>query len=252
MSVFKKVRMPYVTTMVQAKTAEAVFCKIRNAVADGTEAVGLQLEMLEGTDRTEETIFRCMEAAEGKPLYVTNYRTHENAGRSDEDLMNELIAYLKYGALLLDMMGDAFSLAPEELTMDPKAVGLQRKFIDEVHARGGQILMSSHIYTWRSPERVLEIAHAQECRGADIVKIVTGADTEEEELSNFGICRLLQKELKTPFLFLSCGKYGKLHRLIGPALGACMWLCVREYDAFTTEIQPVLANVLKVKSALKL
>jgi 3-dehydroquinate dehydratase len=121
-----------------------------------------------------------------------------------------------------------------------------------VHKRGGEVLMSSHINKFRSPERVLEIALEQQRRGTDIVKIVTGADTREEELKNLEICHLLKKELKVPFLFLSGGKYNYLHRTIGPALGVCMWLCFREYDETTYAGPPLLSNVLKLKHALKL
>lgn len=112
--------------------------------------------------------------------------------------------------------------------------------------------MSSHVHSFRTSERVLEIAKAQESRGADIVKIVTGAETQEEEIENLRICDLLKKELKVPFLFLSGGKCSKLHRTIGPALGVCMWLCFREYDEFTYPGPPLLQNVLRIKQGLQL
>jgi 3-dehydroquinate dehydratase len=126
------------------------------------------------------------------------------------------------------------------------------EFIDEVHKRGGEVLMSSHIKQFRSAERVVEVALAQQRRGADIVKIVTGAETQEEELKNLEICHLLKKELNVPFLFLSGGKYSYLHRTIGPALGVCMWLCFQEYDETTYAGPPLLSNVLKVQQGLKL
>ena len=85
-----------------------------------------------------------------------------------------------------------------------------------------------------------------------IVKIVTGANTQQEEVINLDICRLLKQELKVPFLFLSGGQYSYLHRTIGPALGVCMWLCFRENDETTYAGPPLLANVLKIKEGLKL
>lgn len=112
--------------------------------------------------------------------------------------------------------------------------------------------MSSHVYEFRNAERVIKIALEQQRRGADIVKIVTGAQTQEEEIKNLEICRLLKQELKVPFLFLSGGKYSYLHRTVGPALGVCMWLCFREYDEFTYPGPPLLSDVLKIKQGLKL
>ena len=132
------------------------------------------------------------------------------------------------------------------------AIKKQMDLIDKIHSLGGEVLMSSHVYKFRTPERVLEIALSQQERGADIVKIVTGADSREEELKNLEICHLLKQELKVPFLFLSCGEYNQLHRNIGPALGVCMWLCFSRYDETTYVGPPLLENVIKIKDALKL
>ncbi len=243
---------PFVTVMVQVKTAMQAEIRIRNAIADGATAIGLQMSCLEKQYRTEETLLSVFAAAENKPVYFTNYRGNVNAGATDEELTDGLLFGLKCGATLVDVMGDTFDPSPEELTKDEKAIAKQMKFIDEVHKRGGEVLMSSHIYEFRNAERVLEIALEQQRRGADIVKIVTGAQTQEEELKNLEICRLLKQELKVPILFLSGGKYNKLHRTVGPALGVCMWLCFREYDEFTYPGPPLLSNVLKIKQGLKM
>lgn len=243
---------PFVTEMVQVSTAKQAEYKIRNAIAGGATAIGLQIGCLERQYRTEEIFTTIFAAAENKPIYITNYRDKENQGRRDSELMDELLFGLKCGATLVDLMGDAFDPSPEELTMDEKAIAKQMQFIEEVHKRGGEVLMSSHIKKFRPAERVLEIALEQQRRGADIVKIVTGANTQEEELVNLEICNLLKKELNVPFLFLSSGKYSYLHRTIGPALGVCMWLCFQEYDETTYAGPPLLSNVLKIKQGLKL
>jgi 3-dehydroquinate dehydratase len=243
---------PFITEMLQVPNAKLAEDKIRNAIADGATAIGFQMSYLEKKYRTEETLSSIFAAAGDKPVYFTNYRGGHNEGTSDEELMDGLLFGLKCGATLVDVMGDAFNPSPEELTTDEKAIARQMQFIDEVHKRGGEVLMSSHIPGYRPPERVLEIALEQQRRGADIVKVVTGANTQEEELKNLEICHLLKQELKVPFLFLSGGKYGYLHRTVGPALGVCMWLCFREYDETTYPGPPLLSNVLKIKQGLKL
>lgn len=243
---------PFITEMVQVKTAKLAEYKIRNAVADGATAIGFQMGALEKQYRTEENLSAIFASAENKPIYFTNYRGAFNVGMSDDELMGGLLLGLKCGATLVDIMGDTFDPSPEELTTDKNAIGKQMRFIDEVHKKGGEVLMSSHVKEYRPPERVLEIALEQERRGADIAKIVTGANTPEEELKNLEICHLLKKELKVPFLFLSSGKHSQLHRTIGPALGVCMWLCFREYDETTYQGPPLLSNVLKIKQGLKL
>jgi len=243
---------PFITEMIQVKTAKLAEYKIRNAIANGATAIGLQMSVLEKEYRTEETLSALFEFSRNKPVYFTNYRGDLNNDMTDDELMEGLLLGLKCGATLVDVMGDTFNPSPEQLTKDEKAIAKQMKFIDEVHKRGGEVLMSSHVFEYRSPERVLEIALEQQRRGADVVKIVTGADTPEQENSNLGICNLLKQELKVPFLFLSAGKYSDLHRTIGPALGVCMWLCFSEYDETTYAGPPLLSNVIKIKEGLKL
>lgn len=238
--------------MVQVPSGKQAEIRVRNAVAAGATAVGLQLRDLQRQYRDEQTLRGIFDAAEGKPVYVTNYRGELNADMTDEERMQELLFSLDCGATLLDIPGDTFCPSPEELTQDVCAIKKQADLIDEIHKRGGEVLMSSHVYEFRSAERVLEMACEHRRRGVDIVKIVTGADSEEQELENLRICSLLKKELKIPFLFLSVGEHSYLHRTIGPALGACMWLCFCEYDEFTYPGPPLLQNVLKIKQGLKI
>lgn len=243
---------PFITEMVQVKTAELAQNKIKNAIADGATAIGFQMSVLEKQYRTEKYLYSIFESAEDKPIYFTNYRGALNEGIPDNELLDGLMFGVKCGATMVDLMGDAFDRNVEEYTVNPKAIAKQTAFIDKVHNKGGEVLMSTHIYQFRPAERVLEIARGLESRGADVVKIVTGAETQEEELENLRICVLLKKELKVPFLFLSGGSYKKLHRLVGPAFGSCMWLCFREYDETAYEGPPLLSQVLKVKQGLNL
>lgn len=243
---------PFATVMVQVPTGKQAEIRVRNAVAAGATAVGVQLRDLQKQYRDEQTLRGIFAAAEGRPVYVTDYRGEQNADMTDEERMAELLFALDCGATLLDVPGDTFCPSPEELTLSPVAIKKQTELIDEIHRRGGEVLMSSHVYKFRPAERVLEMACEQQRRGADIVKIVTGADTKEQELENLRICSLLKKELKVPFLFLSAGEHSYLHRTIGPALGACMWLCFCEYDEFTYPGPPLLKNVLKIKQGLKI
>lgn len=249
---FLNAREPFVTEMIQVKTAQQAKIRIQNAIACGATAIGLQLNAMEKQYCNEEALRELFAYTGDKPLYVTNYRGGTNEGLSDEELAKTLMTTLDYGATLVDVPGDLFDPAPEELTTNRAAIEKQMRFIDEVHKKGGEVLMSSHVKAFRNAERVSEIAKEQENRGADIVKIVTGAETQEEELENLRICDLLKKELKVPFLFLSGGRYSKLHRTIGPSLGVCMWLCFREYDEFTYPGPPLLKNVLKIKEGLLL
>ena len=82
---------PFVTVMVQVKTAMQAEIRIRNAIADGATAIGFQMSHLEKQYRTEETLSSVFAAAENKPVYFTNYRGNVNAGATDEELTDGLL-----------------------------------------------------------------------------------------------------------------------------------------------------------------
>ena len=100
--------------------------------------------------------------------------------------------------------------------------------------------MSSHTWQYLTPEQILDITKAHEARGADITKIVTCANTEEELLSNFEAMRRMKKELNIPFLFLANGAHCKLQRIVGAYFGSCMVLCVQRYTPAGHKDKPLL------------
>ena len=77
-----------------------------------------------------------------------------------------------------------------------------------------------------SKEEVLALAEAQLSRGADIAKIVTNAETEAQLIENMEASLLLRREIGKNFLFLCNCAYAAPHRIFGPALGGCMFLCI--------------------------
>ena len=229
---------PFITCMVQAKNPTEAIAAIRNAAADGADAFGFQICRMEPEYRTKEHLQSIFRHMGNRPIYVTNYRYGFNEGKTDDELAEGLLFELDCGATLIDVMGDMFCRDPRELTYDPVAVEKQKKLIDEIHARGGEVLMSSHLFRYAPAEEVLEIAKAQQERGVDVVKIVCAANSDEEEIEALRIITLLRKELDVPFLFLVGGSHNRLVRHIGPMLGCCTWLTVPEHNDLSTKIQP--------------
>ena len=157
-----------------------------------------------------------------------------------------MLVLAENGATLCDVMGDIFCKHPEELTDNPEAIEKQMKYIDKLHEKGVEVLMSSHVLKFTPAERVLEIALEQKRRGADVIKIVTGATTMEEQIENLRITNLLKNELGAPFLFLSGGECS-VHRRLGMKLGCAMCLCVYEHYLGSTSTQPLLKIARKVR-----
>ena len=240
---------PMLTVMLQCETPEVAISRIRNANMLGAEAYGLQIESLKPEYHNTETYQRIFGEMQGRPCYVTQYRCRNNTGLTDDELAEKLIVTAESGATLIDVIGDMFLKHPEELTDDEEAVKKQMELIERLHHMGAEVLMSSHLYKFAPAERVLEIAFEQKRRGADIIKIVTGADNMEQQKENLRITNLLKNELGAPFLFLS-GGVSSLHRRLGIRLGCTMALCVYEHDHLSTHTQPLLSTMKNIRDSI--
>lgn len=234
------------TVMLQCETPEVAIGRIRNANCLGADAYGLQAESLKPEYQNPAVYKKIFAEGKGRPFYVTNYRSMHNSGKTDEELAEGLVTLAESGAVLCDVMGDLFCKHPEELTDDEGAIRKQMELIELLHQKGAQVLMSSHLRKYAPAQRVLEIAFEQKRRGADIIKIVTKADSMEQQIENLRITSLLKEELGVPFLFLSGGKC-EIHRRLGIKLGCCMALCVYEHDALSTASQPLLSTMKKLR-----
>ena len=233
------------TVMVQADNIERIKELMDKSLPEGAEAFGMQFERLDCEYRNKD-VYKELFSYTDQPVYVTNYRIGKNEGKTDDVLADELLELADCGATLCDIMGDLFDKQPDEGALDDRAIERQIKLIEDLHKKGAEVLISSHIYTYTPAERVLEIALEHQRRGADISKIVTGADTMEQQLENLKIVNLLKENLKIPFLFLAGGECHILRR-IGGELGCCMYLCVQEYDEIATSTQPLLKNVKAIR-----
>lgn len=243
---FLKYEKPIITSMVQARTPDRIEQLMRLSLADGAEAFGMQFCRVLPEYRRPEVYKQLFDAANGLPVYVTNYRDGENAGKSDDVIADELVELAQCGATLCDVMGDMFSPHPDQLTEDTHAVERQIDLIDRLHKAGAEVLMSSHVMRFIPAERVLEIALAQQRRGADICKIVVGAESMEQQIENLRIAGMLKEKLSIPFLFLSGGET-RILRHFGGELGCCMYLCVHEHDELATPAQPLIRCVKEIR-----
>lgn len=234
---------PLKTAMIQVKTADEAIAAIESGLKQGADAFGWQLECLNADQINQKTLENVFSAGCGMPFYVTNYKWASGGDKPEEQYFDELLLALKCGATLIDMPGDSFSSAPDQLTYDQQAIQKQIKFSQKVHDLGGELLISSHVPDFRSEDYVLGMAFEQKRRGADIAKIVTFSHDGEQLTDNLKTTVRLRETLGIPFLFLSGGEKCRLHRLAGPLLGACMWLCVAYRAPITTPPQPLLSDV---------
>ena len=243
---FLKYEKPLITAMVQGATADRIEELVRLSTEDGAEAFGMQFCRVKAEYRNADTYKRLFDSTGGSPIYVTNYRDGENEGKDDQTLADELVELAECGATLCDVMGDFFDPQDDQMAKDEQAIQKQMQLIEKLHAAGAEVLMSSHVMKFTSPERVLEIALEQQRRGADICKIVVGAETMVEQIENLKIATMLRERLSIPFLFLSGGETRILRRF-GGELGCCMYLCVHEHDALATPAQPLIKCIKYIR-----
>lgn len=249
---FLKGEMPPLVCMVQAKTPERIKELVALSKKEGAEAFGMQFSRLPNDRKGCELYRELFDAALPLPVYVTNYRGHPcnfNMGKDDDTLAKEILDIAKSGASLVDVMGDLFDPSPDELTTNVSAIEKQKRLIDELHAAGAEVLMSSHVHKFLPADKVVEMALEIQSRGVDICKIVTAASSIEEQIENIRITAILKKTLKIPFLFLAEGE-SRISRRLGGALGNCMSLCVYEHDECSTKEQPLLSDMKKIRELI--
>jgi 3-dehydroquinate dehydratase len=147
---------------------------------------------------------------------------------------------VRAGASMIDMMGDMFDRSPRELSQDSRAIGRQQQVIEKVHALGGEVLMSSHVWEYMTVEETLSHAKTLEARGADFVKIAMAVYDEAQMMESLRATVLVKNELKVPFLHICMGQWGKLLRAVAPMFGSCFALCVQSYTESGHKEKPLL------------
>ena len=244
---FKNADHPLITAMIQCRTPEECADKIERSLAAGAEAFGIQLCQLSRQYRTKEVLTDLFSRCGGKPIYITSYRYNESTGMTDEECADLLLLGLSCGATLCDIMGDLFAPNEYQITDDPEAVARQKELIRTIHARGGEVLISTHDFRPLTADKIFAVAAEQKARGADVLKIVVQDSGLSQLPAYLAVLQKMAKTLDRKILFLSVGPCGKYLRRLGADFGACCYLCVSDHGELDTPSQPTIQNILDVK-----
>lgn len=250
---------PFIVSVVREREPLSAIATIHNSERDGAHAFNLHLSRLEPQYLTHEHLSTII-AATARPVIVLNYRN--NGHIPDEERVAKQLIAIDAGAAGVDVPADVFDpehadwngrtpgFLPDgpaqELSTDPGVIERQRALIDDIHARGAQVMMSSHTRVVMSPEQVLTHARAMAERGPDMVKIVSACLNEDQMLDALRAITLLRKELGVPFLYQCHGQHGKLTRVVGPMLGSMLVFCNQRFTAETFSEQPLINSMRKV------
>lgn len=196
---------------------------------EGADGIAVELCKMPLKERTEEN-FRMLIRSVQLPFMFIDYRNDSFLGADDDARQKILLLAARCGAEVIDVMGDLYDPSPFELTQDSAAIEKQKELISRIHGFGSKVIMSSHMSnTERSAEEVLSHLQEQSSRGADILKIVVGMNTEKAMLEGVRTLLMLHKKLDKPFVFLGSGKFGRFIRYIGLQLGSAMEFAVLDY-----------------------
>lgn len=244
---FLNAEKPLLTAMIQLPTAQECINKINASIEAGADAIGVQLCRLRREYRTKECLTEIFAACKGKPIYVTSYRLGESEGMTDDECGDLLLLALECGATLCDVHGDMYDNgAKDQIAQDKEAIEKQKKFIEEIHRRGGEVLVSSHTERELSVEENIALARAQLNVGADIIKIVNIIEKKETLHLQIESIQKITKMTDKKLLLLVSGE-GQQIRYIGPNLGVCMYLCVESYDPLDTPEQPLISVIKPIR-----
>ena len=237
---------PALAGVVKEKGTKAAIAEINNCVYDGADMIDLHLSCLENTEIDE---LRKIITFSKLPVLALNYNTTyegENAGYSENDRADLFLRAVEAGAAGIDMQGYTFHLPskeeffgedkysftkgnPKEIVTDEGIIAKQCEFIEQVHSKGAEVLLSCHPRIPMTAEQVLDLAHFMEQRNPDIIKIVTRTENEEDLAESIRTMLMLKKEVKTPITYHANGKAGMLSRIINPLLGGQIVFCVDRY-----------------------
>lgn len=238
---FLDLKKPIICAIMAGKNLAELVAKCRGAVADGADGILVDLCDLDPELRNQESLEKLINNFD-LPFMFCFYRNDRRGESSDEKRQELLLAAARAGAAMIDVMGDLYAPSPLELTRDPQAVQRQMELIEEIHAAGSHVVMSSHVHKFMPFEEVLEHLQTAASRNADMVKIVTNADTPDELAETMRTTMRLKEELKLPFIHLCNGKYSMPHRFMCGRLGCDLVFAVHDYEMNYSFPQPLIRS----------
>lgn len=268
MKKLSKISAPAIAGVIREKNARSAIAEIKNCMYDGADMIDLHLSCLETND---VSTLRTIVISSKLPILALNYNrtvNWEDCGLTEEERVESFLRAVEAGAAGVDMQGytfhapskkefcgeDNYSFTkgnPKEVVTDPVIISKQSEFIETVHSKGAEVLLSCHPGIAMNRTQVVELALFLEKRNPDIIKIVTPATNEDEMLEAIKTMLLLKKEVKTPVSFHANGKFGGLTRILNPALGGQIAFCVNRFSESSTMEQLDLKTAKTVIENIK-
>ena len=109
MKTFLKSERPMITGMLKSNNKRDIFAEIRRIRADGAEAYGFQIEILDDECKSRENLKEIFDAMRDKPIYCTNYMRGNRTENISWDMLREhLLIAVELGATLIDIPAEMY------------------------------------------------------------------------------------------------------------------------------------------------
>ena len=268
MKVLSELKAPALAGVVREKTVKAAIAEIKNCLYDGADMIDLHISCLENSDVCS---LRKIIQSSRLPILALNYNSEYDwslANFTEEERVKSLLCAAEAGVAGIDMQGytfhtpskdgfcgdDKYSFTkgnPKEIVTDEIIISKQCEFIEKIHSKGAEVLLSCHPGIVMNCQQVVDLALYLEKRNPDIIKIVTIAENEEDLAESFKTMVMLKKEVKTPVSYHAGGKAGSLSRIINPLLGGQIIFCVDRFSESSTIEQLDLKTARDVVDSMK-
>ena len=264
---------PLVIGVIRERTADDCIAAIRQNEYAGADAYDLHLSVLDEEFRNEESIRKILQCT-ALPVLALNYNQNyarETYEAAEDDRIGLLRLSAGAGVSAVDMQGYSFSpevkfafakeyaadlpfaaKCPNEVALAPEAVARQVAFIDEMHQRGVEVLISCHTGVYLNTEETLALARLFEARGADVIKLVMPCDTDEQLAEQFTTLLTLKNEIACTVHMHCSGSKGAITRVVNPMLGAHLSFCVERYGINQVSDQLPLRNYAEALRLLRI
>lgn len=267
---------PMPVGVIRERNVKDAIAYIKNSEAIGAKGFDLHLDALDEEFRTAEEIKKIVDATDFPILALTYNNGYFGPLDMNEDERTSLLmTAAEAGCSAVDLQGYSFEtraktefvdseyasgdleflkdLMPREVTLNPEIVKKQKAFIDEVHKKGAEVLMSMHFGKHLKADQLKALARlGHDVKGADIIKLVTPCTTEEELADVLYSTVILKRDLGFPFSYHASGKKGYITRSICPALGSHIAFCNATYTGVSNPEQLPLKNTVDVFRSLNL
>ena len=239
--------------VIRQRTVKDAIAEIKNGEKRGARGFDLHLDALDEEFRTVESIQQICEATE-RPILALNYKNgyFGPLTMTEEERIELLMVAVDAGVSAVDLQGYSFDdtaklefvdaehvpeeleflkeLKPNEVALKPEVLEKQRRFIEKVHEKGAEVLLSMHLGVHLTTDQLLALSQfVRRTRNMDAIKLVTPCASEQQLAECLYSTVILKQQLDFPFVYHAAGKMGMKSRMICPMLGSYMMFCNVDY-----------------------